>query len=700
MDANENWYHQAQEELTSVATAVQEQRGVDLDRLARLAKGIVCALEHSDQLVVEALSSPAGSPLITNLVNVSILASKVGMGLGYYGRELEHLALAGLVHDIGIFAIPQSLLTKAGRLTPDERVLVEHHPELGCRVIEQAGDTYQWLAPIVLQAHERWTGQGYPRQLKGRQIAEIAQIIGVVDIFDALINPRPYRKRLVPHEAIHELVVVERMAFPREVIKALVEQLSVYPLGTTVRMTTGETGVVTRVNPRYPLRPVVRVATSSGDPIPGLGRFVDLSLTPVVSILETIDSPAVNRITFSRQIETPVSVQPPTAAASDQFSALLESLDSIASTIQHVVETKSKADHLDGRAGSTGTATFMTGAPGVDPEFRKEVLGLFALEAREWLGQIQRALRKLEGTPPPHLQEKLVDIILHAITNLGRSAATVQLPAIEEIAVSLVPILQAAGTQGSAPVGAQLSSLRAGLEGISAAVQGVSTESDQRIPSEAREDSTAKARPPNERPHHTNIASSDVVVVSGEARRGVSSISPILESLRALQLVRVRSMEPARDVLEAVIQRAEYELKQSGGSVDVQTIGRILKELDELDQRFLGELETCVPAILRALSVLRSEADESGLSEERLIPILREVDSLYNVAKSVNASTIMLFLDGLRAFMRVAAYRKVSMATRRLEAVESRLGALIPMAEQWVDVGRIERSAIEEILPA
>jgi hypothetical protein len=82
------------------------------------------------------------------------------------------------------------------------------------------------------------------------------------------------------------------------------------------------------------------------------------------------------------------------------------------------------------------------------------------------------------------------------------------------------------------------------------------------------------------------------------------------------------------------------------------------------------------------------------------MPVLREVDSLYNVAKSVSASTIVLFLDGLRAFMRVAAYRKVSMAIRRLEAVESRLGALIPMAEQWVNVGRIERAAIDEILPA
>lgn len=692
MDVNENWYHQAQEELTRTATAVQEQRAVELTGPARLAEDMVRSLQQTDRLVVEALSNASGSPLITNLVNVGILATKVGLGLGYDGQELERLALAGLVHDIGIFAIPQPLLTKASRLTPDERALVERHPELGCRIIEQAGDTYRWLAPVILQAHERWTGQGYPHRLKGGQIAEIAQIIGVVDVFDALVGPRPYRRRLLPHEAVHELVVAERTAFPREVIKALVGQLSVYPLGTTVRLTTGETGVVTRVNPQYPLRPTVRLDASCGHQPSGMSRFVDLSLAPLVSVLETLDAPAVERVTFSRPSETHGTKQRRAVATSNQFSVLLESLDSIASAIQHMVEAQSKGSGLDDRAGSSRAATSIAGPSGTDPEFQKEVVGLFALEAREWLGQIQRALRKLADTPPPHVQSKLVDIILHGITNLGRSAATVQLPALEEMAVSLVPILQAAGAQGSVPEGAQLSSLETGLERIAAAVQGLSTEAIQRTLSKAGQDTCTEPSSHSERPQQVDETSPETTALHKEL--------PILESLRALQLARVRSIEPARDVLQAVIQRAEYELKQGGGVVDVHTIERILKELDGLDQRFLDEVDMRVPAILRGLSVLRSESDVSGLSEERLMPVLREVDVLYDVAKAVNASTIVLFLDGLRAFMTVAAYRKTATAIRRLEAVELRLGALIPMTEQWVDVGRIERAAIEEILPA
>jgi HD-GYP domain len=139
-------------------------------------------------------------------------------------------------------------------------------------------------------------GQGYPNKLKGRQIGEFAQIIGVVDIFDALVSPRGYRRRFFPHEAVRELMVAERTAFPREIVKALVEQLSAYPLGTSVRLTTGEVGSVMCINTRYPLRPVVWI---EGDAACGQeGRQLDLSLTPLVSIIETLEPPDVARVSF------------------------------------------------------------------------------------------------------------------------------------------------------------------------------------------------------------------------------------------------------------------------------------------------------------------------------------------------------------------------------------------------------------------
>src|SRR3712207_2328446 len=130
-----HWYRDAEAELANVAAAIQSQRPLRMDPLVSLAAALVAALQQNDHLIVEALSSPSGSPLMTNLVNVAILGTKVGLGLGYYGQELERLALAGLVHDVGLFAVPQSLVSKAGRLTQDERMLIEQHPELGYQVI-------------------------------------------------------------------------------------------------------------------------------------------------------------------------------------------------------------------------------------------------------------------------------------------------------------------------------------------------------------------------------------------------------------------------------------------------------------------------------------------------------------------------------------------------------------------------------------
>lgn len=333
-----DWYHQAEQALCETAVSVQSHRAFGLRSIERLAAELVASLQQNDELIVEALSGRPGSPLITNLINVAILGTKVGMGLGYYGEELQRLAFVGLVHDIGLFAVPSTLITKTGQLTQEERALIEQHPEFGYRVLEACGPDYHWLARVIRQVHERLNGQGYPNRLKGREINEMAQICGVLDVFDGLVSERPYRSRLLPHQAVKELLITERATFSREILKALVEQLSVYPLGTMVRLTNGDVGIVTKVNSRYPLRPVVRVDGQQGKE--GAGeRRLDLGLTPLISVVETLNPPAVGRVQFAeRSARTQSAVSP--AVVSDQFTALLKSLDAIASTMQGVVTSR------------------------------------------------------------------------------------------------------------------------------------------------------------------------------------------------------------------------------------------------------------------------------------------------------------------------------------------------------------------------
>ncbi|TKS61901.1 MAG: hypothetical protein EWM72_00026 [Nitrospira sp.] len=693
-----NWYREAVQELADVAAAVQSQRPLRMKRLETLATGLVSSLKQNDELVVEALSGPAGSSLITNLINVGILGTKVGIGLGYYGKELDRLALAGLVHDIGLFAVPKSLVTKTGRLTQDERMLIEQHPELGYQVIHRTGTEYHWLAQLTRQAHERFNGQGYPNRLRGRQISEMAQILGVVDVFDALVSERPYRRRMLPHQAVKELLVAERVTFPREILKALVEQLSVYPLGTTVRLTMGEVGTVVGVNSRYPLRPVVKVNEEDGNE--GLGsRLVDLSLTPLVSVAETLNPPVVGRVTFS---DSPlkVEVSPAPGAASNHFTSLLESLDAIASAIQGVVETRIVAPQEAEASGAEPEVVSQAlgqAQERSDLTFRKEIVGLFALEAREWLAQIETALKKLGAGAEGSVRSKLYGFILNGITNLARSASTVQLSDIEAMASNLLPILRDVGAAGTESRSETLHSLHVGLDRIATAVHrlaGDHSEVDRPM------NKLEWLEPISEKPGSNSEDEMNALVSPPRMPERVASSIPLLRALRELQQARARSIQPARDVLEAVIHRAEQEVGEQQDQIAVETIERILRDLDRLDEQFLREVHERVPAMTEVLMRLREQGTSDFVTASQLDPILAHVEALHDFAKTIHAATITMFLQGLKSFLAVAAYRKVETLPQRLQAVEERLLALIPMAEQWVTLGRLERTSIEEILPA
>ncbi|HNO33013.1 MAG TPA: HD domain-containing phosphohydrolase [Nitrospira sp.] len=688
---DQHQYRQAEAALAKVAAAVQRQEDLDLSEVIQLASSLVDSLHTSDQLVVEALSSPPGSPLVTNLINVGILATKVGIGLGYFGTELRRLALAGLLHDIGIFAVPQELLTKTGRLSAEERRLIEQHPRMGADVITRLGTDHAWLADVVLQAHERGRGQGYPHRLKGREINELAQIIGLVDIFDALVSPRPYRRRLLPHEAVRELLTTERTAFPREIMKALVEQLSVYPLGTRVRLSSGEEGVVVRITARYPSRPVLRVMDAENASTSEPPRLIDLSLLPHVSVVDTVEPPALERVSFE-PVHAAAKVPVTSTNVSDQFAALLESLDAIAGVIQAAVDQPAIRP-VSPRVSSESEPVDAT------IPVRREILGLFVLEAREWLNQIQTALERLDTTSEQARRSQLATILWQSVGNLARSAATVGLTGVEEMATRLFPLLQAAARHERAVAAHHVASLRAGLLEISKTVRELEPVTEKGEPpadSAGQEPADDAALNPAMSP--VAPASSEHVETEPVATRQPAAPS-ILDALRQLHLARGRSREPVRDVLETVIDRAEAEAAGGAKPVDARAIGRMLEELDTLDERFLEHMQARVPKVIDTLRRITRAGEERPLRPQALEPIFEDIDDLSGSAEQVCAANINLFLQGLRTFLRVTAQHKPAAIRERLAAVEERLATLIPLAQQWVDVGRVERAAIFDILP-
>lgn len=133
--------------------------------------------------------------------------------------------------------------------------------------------------------------------------------------------------------------------------------------------------------------------------------------------------------------------------------------------------------------------------------------------------------------------------------------------------------------------------------------------------------------------------------------------------------------------------------------VDARAIGRMLQELDELDEQFLAHMQAHVPTVMGILTHVAQSSEERVFSPQALEPIFEEIDALSDAAERVSAANISLFLHGLRTFLRVTAQHKPTVIRERLAAVEERLATLIPLAQQWVDVGRVERAAIFDILP-
>jgi putative nucleotidyltransferase with HDIG domain len=122
---------------------------------------------------------------------------QIGKDLGLSESELNAIRAAAMLHDIGKLAVPEHILSKPGRLTPEEFDRMKIHPVVGAEILNRVHFPYP-VVPIVRSHHEKWDGSGYPDGLAGESIPVGARILSVVDCFDALTSERPYREAMTP----------------------------------------------------------------------------------------------------------------------------------------------------------------------------------------------------------------------------------------------------------------------------------------------------------------------------------------------------------------------------------------------------------------------------------------------------------------------------------------------------------------------
>jgi len=232
--------------------------------------------------------------LASHGMDVCLLALIVGIEYGCSDNDRESLGIGALLHDIGYVRLPRNAYRKSSPLTDHEKSLMQQHPQLAATVLSRGEPLPDGAIRIIAQHHEWLDGNGFPNGLKRGSIFNLAQLVGVVDAFDGMVAARHGRPPLLPHDAIRQLFVLgEKGRYEKALIEVAIKALGVYPIGSLIKLNTGERAVVTGLNHTDRLKPRIRIITEpAGDPHTSMVE-IDLTVVkpnePTRTILRVLD---------------------------------------------------------------------------------------------------------------------------------------------------------------------------------------------------------------------------------------------------------------------------------------------------------------------------------------------------------------------------------------------------------------------------
>ncbi|MCP3677873.1 MAG: HD-GYP domain-containing protein [Deltaproteobacteria bacterium] len=240
-------------------------------RLGKIPKsdGVLLVVGEMSNTVLSNKNAMIGLTMIKNYdnylynhsVNVSILTLALAQTLKYEKEDLMAAGIGGLLHDVGKTGVSEDIIKKPGGLSDDEWKKIREHPVLGAQIIERMKGLNKGVAHIVHEHHIRYDRSGYPKT--DSPLHPIGMIVTLADAYDALTTLRVYQRPYHPAEAIKILNSLSGKHFEPDIMKAFINMLGVYPMGTMVRLTTNEIAIVTKINQDDGEHPVVKVVYGS-----------------------------------------------------------------------------------------------------------------------------------------------------------------------------------------------------------------------------------------------------------------------------------------------------------------------------------------------------------------------------------------------------------------------------------------------------
>lgn len=256
---------------------VRMGQAVELEHAAELVEEISdSVLRHPNALISLARLKTSDEYTYMHSVAVCALMIALARQLGMAEEQVREAGMAGLLHDIGKMAIPDTILNKPGKLTDAEFGTMRGHPEAGGKMLRDIQQVSALVLDVCLHHHEKFDGTGYPHRLAGEQISLFARMGAVCDVYDAITSDRPYKQGWDPAESIRKMAEWKGH-FDEKVFQAFVKSVGIYPVGALVRLESGRLGVVMEQHEKSLLTPRVKVFFSARSKVPIAQEVVDLA---------------------------------------------------------------------------------------------------------------------------------------------------------------------------------------------------------------------------------------------------------------------------------------------------------------------------------------------------------------------------------------------------------------------------------------
>jgi HD-GYP domain-containing protein (c-di-GMP phosphodiesterase class II) len=266
----------------------------------------------SARAIVERMAAPAAGPdllfiaalqrddraryTVQHGVNVAVYAVKMAQDLGL-GRERQvELGMCGLLHDIGTARIPEEVVHRPGALTEQDRETLRRRPAAAFDILKGLGPEAAAAAECAAQVCERIDGSGYPRGLRGDEIHESAKVIGLLDLYEALVHSRPNRQRLSFFEAMKYIFKGAKTQFERRHMKSLLRVFTVFPVHSYVLLNSEAIGRVVETRPDQPMRPKLQILFDAQRRKTLTERRVALAEEPLLNVVRCVSEAEITEL--------------------------------------------------------------------------------------------------------------------------------------------------------------------------------------------------------------------------------------------------------------------------------------------------------------------------------------------------------------------------------------------------------------------